>query len=103
MSANATPVPSGAHLTAVSTGTSDVQSITVPAHANKMVVTVKTTAARVTFDGTTPAPGTPVGLCLPPGVYVFDFVPKGTTSAAAVIKHAADSAATSELSACFLT
>ena len=39
----------------VSTGTSDVQTITPPSNASSFLLTVETTSARFTFDGTDPS------------------------------------------------
>lgn len=65
-----------AHVQATSTGTSDVQTITVPANAKGCFICVETNAARVTFDGE--APGSTVGLVFPAGVAPV-FVPMAST------------------------
>ncbi len=43
------------HAQATSTGTANVQTLTVPAGANAVLISVETTNARVTSDGTTPS------------------------------------------------
>jgi hypothetical protein len=43
-----------APLQATSTGTADVKTVTLPKNAGSCLITVETTDARVTFDGTAP-------------------------------------------------
>ena len=48
---------------ATSTGTGDVHTLTIPARCSAALITVETTAARVTLDGS--APGAGNGLVFP--------------------------------------
>lgn len=106
MTALSTPVPAGSHSSATSTGTGNIQSQAAPAHAAKMFVTVLTTAARVTFDGTDPGAGAAPGIVLPAGFAgLLEFAPKGTSANpnTIVVKHASNAAGNSELSIVWLT
>lgn len=64
---SAPPTGQTPHKAATSTGTGDVKTITKPEYAMGMYVSAKTTAARVTFDGSAPNPGTSNGQVIPAG------------------------------------
>jgi len=83
------PTASGGTAQATSTGTSDVKTLTPPAHASSVLITVETTAARVTFDGSAPASGN--GIVIPAGALPL-LLPVG---AGATIKVASTAGANS--------
>lgn len=64
------------HVQKTSTGTADTQTATAPAFAVGCLLTVETTAARVTFDGSTPTSTN--GLVIPAGTTPI-FIPLGRT------------------------
>jgi L,D-peptidoglycan transpeptidase YkuD (ErfK/YbiS/YcfS/YnhG family) len=88
----ATSVTSQAPLVSqTSTGTADVKTFAaLPKNAGGVIVSVETTAARVTFDGTTP--DATHGVAVPVGVFQFNFG-EGT-----VIKFASTAGAASIVS-----
>ena len=97
--------PSTPHEAATSTGPGNVQTIAPPAHptnpdgtdAAACFVTVKTTAARVTFDGSTPDDSPPVGLVIPAGTIPVYF------PFAKTINFMSDVAGNSELNVLWLS
>lgn len=83
------------HASATSTGTANIQTLTPPAGAAGCYVTVSTTAARVTFDGTNPGAGAAPGLVLPAGF-------TGLLPWAKTIKFASTAAANAEVNVLWL-
>lgn len=77
------------HVSDTSTGTADVKVITPPPNATACMIVAETTAARVTFDGSTPAAAN--GLPIPVGASPL-YVPLGTA-----IKFVSQAAANSIL------
>lgn len=68
------------HERKVSTGTSDVQTFTIPAGTSALEIAVETTSARVTFDATDPSASNAPSLVFPAGqVPVFRPLGPGTT------------------------
>jgi hypothetical protein len=85
------PTNGAAHKTATSTGVADVKTIAKVEGSTGMWISAKTTAARITLDGETPNPATPLGQVIPAGLapQFFPF--------AADVKVCSDVAGNSEL------
>ena len=68
-------IGTGSHASDTSTGTADKKTITAPVRANAMLISVKTTDARVTFDGVDPGAGIAPGIIVKAGQqpYLFPF------------------------------
>lgn len=82
------------HVQSTSANTGDVQTITRPEAATACYVTASTTAARLTFDGSTPS--ATEGLVVPTG-QLFDF-----SFDNAAIKHASTAGTASVLDVAWL-
>lgn len=87
------------HQTATSTGTANIQTITPPNDAAACLITVETTAARITFDGESPGAGAAPGLVFPTALAPV-FVPLGK---GATIKFASNAAGNSIVQVLFLS
>jgi hypothetical protein len=83
------PTASGGTAQATSTGTADVKTITPPKGASSALITVETTSARMTFDGSTPSSGN--GIVVPTAALPL-LIPVGV---GCTIKFAATAAANS--------
>lgn len=84
------------HASATSSGTADKQTLVKPDRAVAMLVSVKTTDARVTFDGTDPGAGVAPGLVFKAGQQPY-LVPFAKT-----IEFVADAAGNSEVNVLWL-
>ena len=89
------PTPTTPHAQVTSTGTADVQSLVSPAGAQAVLLTVETTLAYLTTDGSTPSAVN--GLALPSGVVHQLQIAAGLT-----LKVASSAAAASKVNALWL-
>lgn len=84
------------HKSDTSTGTADKKTITRPSRANAMILSVVTTSARATFDGTDPGAGVAPGLVIVAGAQPV-FLPFATD-----IEFVSNTAGNSELNVLYL-
>ena len=82
-----------------STGTGDAHALTVPAGARAVLISVETTDARVTFDGS--APGATLGHVVKAGVNPV-VLPVGGSGIAPSVKFASTAAAASIVNVTYL-
>lgn len=94
MRANVFRPTASPHQQATSTGTADVQTLTLPATTQAVFLSVETTGCYLTVDGTTPSSSN--GIFLPTGV--LHFVPLGP---GLTVKFASSAAAVSKVNALY--
>lgn len=79
--------------------TSTVRTYTIPNRTSAILVTVETTAARITLDGTDPSAASAPSLIIPASAAPIMLL----VGAGATLKHVSTSGAASVLQACYLS